>query len=144
MTPKRFLLIIAIAALIIAGGVGYYFWSHDTFDARTPNVADDTVLSDEDVAEIIKAAGKHIILPEGEEPAAAKIIDVDELLKTQPFYRGAINGDILLIYQASAKAILYSPSRDMLVNVGPIVGEDGTETAPIDAEVSDETTEDAQ
>jgi len=145
MTPKRFLLIVVLVVLLVAGGIGYYLWSRDTFDRNTTTgVANGEELTEDDVAELIEAVSKHIILPEGEEPVAAKIIDVDELLKTQPFYRGAINGDILLIYQAAAKAILYSPSRDMLVNVGPIIADEEADTTPVEAEVSEETTEDAQ
>lgn len=142
MTPKRFILIVVLVVLLIAGGVGYYFWSRDTFDRNAITTgASGEELTDDDVAELIEAVSKHIILPQGEEPVAAKIIDVDELLKTQQFYRGAINGDILLIYQTAAKAILYSPSRDMLVNVGPIVANGEAETAPVEAEVSEEASE---
>jgi hypothetical protein len=148
MTPKHFLLIIVLVVLLIAGGIGYYLWSRDTFDRNAITTgASGEELADDDVAEIIEAVSKHIILPEGEEPIVKKIINVDELLKTQQFFRGTINGDILLIYQTAAKAILYSPSRDMLVNVGPIVANEEAEATPIEAEVSEETseaTEDAQ
>lgn len=137
MTPKRFLLvIIVIVALLAAGGAAYYTMSRDTFSGGSVNVADDEGLTDEDVANFVDAVSEHIILPQDEEPVAAKIVDIDELLKTQPFYRGAINGDILLIYQAAAKAILYSPSRDILVNVGPIVVD---EEAPVDAQTGTDT-----
>lgn len=144
MTPKRFILLIVIVVVLIAGGGAYYFWSHETFDRSAMTTTTGEELTDDDVASILQAVSKHIILPEGEEPVVAKIINVDELLKTQQFYRGAINGDILLIYQATSKAILYSPSRDMLVNVGPIIADEEADTTPVEAEVSEETTEDAQ
>ena len=148
MTPKRFLLVLlVIIVLLAAGGAAYYKMSRDTFDSNTVSAGNGEQLTDEAVADLIKAVSKHMILPEGEEPVAAQIIDVDELLKTQPFYRGAINGDMLLIYQASAKAILYSPSRDLLVNVGPIVldeeaeaqaeGDNVTADAPIEEQPTD-------
>ncbi len=144
MTPKRFILLIVIVVVLIAGGGAYYFWSHETFDRSAMTTTTGEELTDDDVASILQAVSKHIILPEGEEPVVAKIINVDELLKTQQFYRGAINGDILLIYQATSKAILYSPSRDMLVNVGPIIADEEADTTPVEAEVSEETTEGAQ
>ena len=146
MTPKRFiLLIVVIVALLAAGVVGYYFWSHDTFDRSSTTVANGKDLTEDDIDDVIEAVSKHIILPQDEEPVAAKIIDVDELLTTQPFYRGAINGDILLIYQTSAKAILYSPSRDMLVNVGPIIVDENADAIPVDTETTEEgSTDDAQ
>jgi hypothetical protein len=133
MTPKRFLLIIVLVVILIAGGVGYYLWSRDTFErGSTTTVTNSGELTEDDVAGIIEAVSKHIILPEGEAPVAAKITNVDELLKTQQFYRGAINGDILLIYQVASKAILYSPSREMLVNVGPVILDEAA-TASLDA-----------
>ncbi|MEN9405493.1 MAG: hypothetical protein RLY47_452 [Candidatus Parcubacteria bacterium] len=144
MTPKRFILLIVIVVVLIAGGGAYYFWSHETFDRSAMTTTTGEEPTDDDVASILQAVSKHIILPEGEEPVVAKIINVDELLKTQQFYRGAINGDILLIYQATSKAILYSPSRDMLVNVGPIIADEEADTTPVEAEVSEETTEGAQ
>lgn len=150
MTPRRFLLIIVVIIILLAaGGAAYYTMSRDTFNSGSVDTADGGELTNEDVAKLVKAVSKHMILPEGEEPVAAKIIDVDELLKTQPFYRGAFNGDILLIYQAAAKAILYSPSRDILVNVGPIVLDEETptsvqtDTLPVE-DVPDETTPDDQ
>ncbi len=149
MTSKRSLLaLIVIIILLVVGSVAYYMQSHDTFTSGSAVVANGDDLTQDDVDKTVKAVGKHMILPEGEEPVAAKIVDVDELLKTQPFYRGAINGDILLIYQAAAKAILYSPSRDLLVNVGPIVRDDAdttsTDTTPVEADASEEGSADTE
>jgi len=63
--------------------------------------------------------GKLIILP-NETPTVATILDAKKLIAEQPFYAGAENGDQLLVYPKSQKAIIYSPSRNVLVNVGPV------------------------
>lgn len=142
MTPKRFLLAVSIIIILGAlGGVAYYMKSHDTFLGGS-SVTQGDELTEKDIAGFVKAVGKHMMLPEGEAPVAAKIVDIDELLKTQSFYRGAINGDILLIYQTAAKAIIYSPSRDLLVNVGPIILDENAaaaaNAAPAETNTSDE------
>ena len=141
MTPKRFLLVLLlIIILAVAVGAAYYMKSQDTFLGGS--AASDEGLTQEDIDELVASVGKHMMLPEGEAPVAAKIVDVDELLKTQSFYRGAINGDVLLIYQAAAKAIIYSPSRDLLVNVGPIILDENAaaaaKAAPAETNTSDE------
>lgn len=109
-------LLIAIAALIIILGVAfaYYTTSSETF---SPNQQ----LSEEEIGTIVEAVGRHIILPEGEEPLVATIADITLLLEREPFYRGAKNGDILLLYPNAGKAILYDQEGDILVNVGPII-----------------------
>lgn len=70
--------------------------------------------------DIIDKVKKLIVLPENEEPTIASITDSAKLSKEQPFYLNAQDGDKVLIYVQSKKAIVYSPSRDILVNVGPV------------------------
>ena len=71
----------------------------------------------EEVEETKKQVSKFIILP-NEEPNLATVQNAETLVVQQPFFSGAINGDKVLIYKD--KAIIYSPERDILVNVGPV------------------------
>ncbi|CAN5217766.1 hypothetical protein BH09PAT2_BH09PAT2_08310 [soil metagenome] len=59
---------------------------------------------------------KHILLPVNESPAIATVSDKTKLANQQ-FFSEAQNGDVLLIYNTSQKAILYRPSIDKIVNV---------------------------
>ena len=70
--------------------------------------------------DLIAKVGKLIILPTGEDPVIATINDAAGLSKDQVFYKGSENGDLVLVYQKASKAIIYSPSRNLIVNVGPI------------------------
>ena len=84
------------------------------------------------VKDLIAKVGKLVILPTGEDPVIATINDADGLTKQQVFYKGSINGDVVLVYQKAAKAIVYSPSRNIIVNVGPVVLQNqATSAAPI-------------
>ncbi len=82
------------------------------------------------VKELIANVGKLIILPTGEEPVIATINDAAALIKDQVFYKGAKNGDVVLVYQKASKAIVYSPDRNVIVNVGPIFLQDQQAQTP--------------
>lgn len=70
--------------------------------------------------DIVARAGRHIVLPKGETPSIAQITDIGFLMKTQPFYEGAKNGDEVLIYQNAKMGYIYDPVNDIIVKVGPI------------------------
>lgn len=72
------------------------------------------------LAAAVAAIEKHMILPEGDEPVLATITDVETLKGQQPFFNNAVNGDQLLLFSRSLKAVIYSPSRNKIVNAGPI------------------------
>ena len=73
------------------------------------------------VAETVAAVGKLIVLPQGETPVAFEISDPTFLSGKEPFFAGAEKGDILLIYQKTGKAIIYSKARNVIVNAGPLI-----------------------
>ncbi len=84
--------------------------------------------------EVIEKVSKLIVLPNGEEPVMATITDAAALVKEQPFYAGSQNGDVVLMYQKALKAIIYSPERNIIVNVGPITPQENAqieEKAPV-------------
>lgn len=74
---------------------------------------------EEETATLIAAVSKLILLPENESPVVATIVNSAKLAETQPFYKGAQDGDKLLIFPESEKALIYSPARNILVSVGP-------------------------
>jgi len=71
--------------------------------------------------EIISAVSKLTTVPSGEKPIIAIISDIDNLAKSSAFYNGAQNGDYVLIYQNESRGIIYSPSRNIIVNDSPVV-----------------------
>lgn len=79
----------------------------------------DIAAAEQEVSEVIAAIGKHILLPEGEEPTVATVSD-PEKLKDQLFFKHAETGDKVLIYTKAKMAYLYDPDRDILLEVAPI------------------------
>jgi hypothetical protein len=63
--------------------------------------------------------GRHIILPSDEKPALSTVLDVSKI-SDQVFFKNAKNGDRVLIYLNNKLVVLYRPSIDRLINVGPV------------------------
>lgn len=70
--------------------------------------------------EVLAKVGKLMILPEDEEPTIATVTDAEVLAQYQPFFRKASDGDKVIIYVQSGKSIIYSPDKNIIVNVGTI------------------------
>lgn len=91
-------------------------------------------------ASILEEIATVYALPDDETPTIATVQDITKLTD-QPFFEGAENGDILVVFDASSQALLYRPSTKQLVKVGPIsVGEESptTESTPSSSESSEE------
>ncbi len=122
---SRLIITLIIGALIGAGA----FWALNKAMMKS-NVSPVSQVAQDQVKDLIAKVGKLVLLPTGEEPVIATINDAAGLIKQQPFYKGSQNGDVVLVYQKAAKAVVYSPTRNIIVNVGPVVLQDQpTETS---------------
>ena len=73
---------------------------------------------DETVESIVTRVGRHYLLPDDETPALLTVTDVTK--PQSEFLRSAQNGDKMLVYKNHKKVILYRPSADRVVEVGPV------------------------
>lgn len=69
--------------------------------------------------EIVKALGRHVLLPEGQ-PQIAEVQDANRLKSTQAFFEKAENGDVVVVYDSVI--FLYRPSKDVVIASGDISG----------------------
>lgn len=69
--------------------------------------------------QILEAVAHHIVLPDTI-PQIASIQDAKKLSTAQTFFKDAVNGDVVLVYETTI--IIYRPSQDILVAVGDISG----------------------
>jgi len=120
-----FLIQVLILSALIYGA--WWAYSHGLIKSLQNN--GQTSSAQEEIKSLLEKVSKHIILPSQEEPALATVIDASKLKQEDPFYLNAENGDKLLIWATQRRAILYSPERDLLVNVGPVLFS-GTMSAP--------------
>ena len=124
-----------ILGLVIGAGSIYAF---NVYLIKNPAKAA-TQMQQAQVKDLIAKVGALIILPTGEEPVVATINDAAALIKDQVFYKGAKNGDVVLVYQKASKAIVYSPDRNVIVNVGPIFLQDQQAQTPAITDISSST-----
>lgn len=104
-------LIFLVLLLLGAIGTSYYFYNKlKSVEIKNPEA---------ELQDIIKMVGKHMVLPNNENPTMATVSD-PEKLKDQPFFKNAKKGDKVLIFSLSQKAILYDPVGDRIVEVAPI------------------------
>jgi hypothetical protein len=110
--------------LLVVVGVGAYLVGRASVYSQNPQ------LSQQNQAQaVLEKVGKLIQLPQNETPNMAEIVDAAAAAKDQPFVADAQNGDILIVYSQAGTAILYRPSTDKLIAVGP-VSSGSTQTVP--------------
>ena len=72
-----------------------------------------------EVQKLVDEVAKILDLPKNETPTIATVTD-PEKLKDQAFFVNAKEGDKVLIYNNSKKAVLYRPSEKKVLNFAPI------------------------
>ncbi len=109
------ILVIALGVIVVVLGIAaFYFYNQYQNIKKNPNQ-----VAQAETEALVAQVGKLIDLPKDETPTVATVLD-KEKLKDQPFFSNAQNGDKILIYTKAKKAIVYRPSANKLINVGPI------------------------
>ncbi len=107
---KRTLPVIIVLAILLCGALaaaGYFYYQYKNA-TKTSDLAE--------LDRLIGTIGAMIELPQGEAPTLATVTDREKLAE-QPFFQKSENGDKVLIYSASGRAILYRPSTQKIVDV---------------------------
>ena len=106
--------ILIIVVMLAIVGVGFSYLNY-----RKTHSTKNTAQENQEVKKLVAEVGKLIDLPTNEEPTVATVSDISKL-KDQPFFQKAKNGDKVLIYAQTRKAILYDPSSKKIIDVAPI------------------------
>jgi hypothetical protein len=117
---QKFWIILAIILLITTGISSYLAL---TFYNRLPpsqRVLGATAqIAPQEANDLEYELSKLIILPVGEQPTIAQIVDIKSLQDQNPsFYQFAQNGDTVLVF--STRAVIYRRSEGKIVNIAPI------------------------
>lgn len=108
---KLAMYIILILLLIAGAYYGYNkYTSTDSYKAKQV---------ESEAKDLVSQVSKLMILPD-ETPAIFNIQDPEKLVSQQLFFKGAEKDDKLMVFQKAGKAVLYSPSKNKIINVGPI------------------------
>lgn len=119
-------------AIAVAGGVTWYFSSSaDDADVLSASLINSAGVSEspsteehidpeikKEIEAIIQQVSRLILLPSEQEPVIATIQNAEVLASQQAFYQSAVDGDKLLVYPQ--KALIYRPTENKLINVGPV------------------------
>lgn len=114
---KLILPLIILLILAGAGGSSYYFYSK--FQEAETKLNNPDLIAQQEVDMILGKLSKLMDLPEGEQPTIATVLEKEKLMD-QPFFQRSENGDKVVIYTKAAKAILYRPSANRIIEVAPI------------------------
>ncbi len=106
---KRVILFIVIVFALAAGG----WWFYQQNKKVTPTNAP---LSEVDT--LVQKLDAEVDLP-AEAPTLAEVTDVSQL-SNQHFFDHAKNGDKVLIYLQAGRAVLFRPSSNKIIEVGPV------------------------
>ena len=118
---KRLKFLIVLVLLALVGGGAYAYFKYHSKASVEKRAQAETV-------RLVKEVRKVMILPETDVPAVFDIQDPVLLTSQQAFFAGAEKGDNLLVYPQLGKAIVYSPKRKMIVNVGPVTFNDSVKS----------------
>ncbi len=116
------LIILLLAALV---GAGFLWYKKN----QSPEE-----LSQKQTEKLLEEMSRFVLLPD-EIPAVFTISDIDTLVQQQPFFTGAQNGDVLFVFPQAVKAVVYSPDRKRIINMGPVTGT-GSENSQISQQIS--------
>jgi hypothetical protein len=115
--------LLIIVLLITAGAL---YWKYRQTATQLATISQQSTQAEDE--QLMKDVGALIILP-AEEPTIATVTDKEQLAN-QPFFVQAQNGDKVIIYTASKKAILYRPSDKKIVDIAPLIIDNPTPSAP--------------
>ena len=119
--PKTWkkLLLPALALLLVAGSLGFGGFYYKKYQdlKKNPVTAEQAAQAETD--RILAEVGQLYDLPKDEKPSVATVKDKEQL-KDQPFFAGAENGDVAVIYTQAKLAILYRPSARKIIRVSNV------------------------
>lgn len=120
VTPYRIYLISVIGVAVLIGG-GYFGWTKYQEMYNSPAAQEQAAVeaAEKEKKEVLDKLSKLMVLPEGD-PVLFKVSDKDQMRQQQAFFKDTENEDILLVFQQSSKAVIFRPSTNVIVNVGPI------------------------
>lgn len=107
--------------IIAAASGGYLYYNYQASQNELQNLKKDNpqTAAKQEIQEVKSKIGQLMELPEGEEPTLATVTDINKL-KNQQFFSQAVNGDKVLIYAKSSKAILYRPQTNKIIEVASV------------------------
>ncbi len=112
---------LALFLIIAAASGGYLYYNYQASQQEIQNLksSNPQAAAKEEIQQVKGKVSKLMELPKNEEPTLATVTDINKL-KNQQFFSQAVNGDKVLIYTQSSKAILYRPESNKIIEVASV------------------------
>ena len=107
------LIVISLLSLMLSV---HFYRESAALKQNISQVPDTAALAEDPVSQTIVSVEKHLMLPQGEQPKVARITSLLPLANI-PFFGNALVGDVVLVYCKTSLSVLYSPSRDKVIEV---------------------------
>lgn len=101
-----------VVAVLVFGIIGAGIWLRTSKESPAEQ-------SQREAQELVAAVSKLVLLPTDEQPLIATVSDPAQF-KGQAFFERASMGDKILIFNKARKAILYSPSKKLVIDIAPL------------------------
>lgn len=135
LKPTKTLARLAVLGLVLTVLVlGYLYYRSQAELKKLSTVEGQQALAREEIKAVTDRLSKLTLLP-SEEPVIATILDAQVLATQSAFYQQAENGDKLVVYPQAQKAFIYRPSKNVIVNSGPLVVDQNQNSRPVKFEV---------
>lgn len=124
--------ILFILLLIAIGGFSYYFYKYNVVSKNA--VVDSQQKAEEakkKTDEVVNMVSKLMVVKDSTNAVLATIADKSKL-EGQKFFESAENGDDLILFPNMQKAVIYRPSINKIIDIGPFNpnAQASTSTAP--------------
>src|SRR5882724_7446701 len=107
--------VLSLFLVIVAACGGYLFYNYQTSQKELEKLrANPQTVARQEIKDVKAKVGQLMELPQNEEPTLATVTDINKL-KNQQFFAQAVNGDKVLIYTQTSKAILYRPQTNKII-----------------------------
>lgn len=118
---------IGIVVLVVAcGAIGFLTYDRLRLQRQVTDLSQATPKPVDETVELTNKIGALIELPTDETPTVATVTDVTKV-QDKPFFTKAQNGDKVLLYAKSGKALLYRPATNKLIEVSTLNLESDTQ-----------------
>lgn len=111
--------VLTLFLVLVAAGGGYLFYNYQSSQQELQKLKNPQTAAREEIQEVKAKISELMELPQDEEPTLATVTDINKL-KNQQFFSQAVNGDKVLIYTKTSKAILYRPQTHKIVEVASV------------------------
>lgn len=104
----RYVFFTILVSCCVGGAVWYFFTEHLTAEEKKQAY----------VQSITTKVSQLVLTPAGEIPTIGVIPDPNSITENKDFFKNASQGDYLLVYPHARLMIIYSPGKNIVVNMG--------------------------